>query len=113
MCIRDRLEINLRAFQMFTLQEHLVRFEQAITRHLLRGKRYVKFNTNGVLRGTASERMNFYERGQRIGIFSTNDIRALEEMSSIGPEGDARFIPLNMGRLDAMAPQDEPVPQVE
>jgi HK97 family phage portal protein len=104
------LEVNNQAFISYTLQPHLIRFEQAIGDELLRGLRYVKFNTGGLLRGTNQERAAFYEVMQRLGVYTINDILALEDMAGIGEQGDARLVPLNIGRLDESGTPVGPTP---
>lgn len=96
------LEINNRAFLQFCLMPHLLRIEQALNDNFLaavnddlRYRRYVKFNSNSLLRGTSSERAAFYTSMFNLGVYSTNDIAALEDMPNIGAEGDLRFVPGN------------------
>lgn len=93
------LEVNMRAFVTYTLQPHMIRFEQTISDELLRGERYVKFELGGLLRGTALEQAAVLERYQRMGVYSINDMLTLLDRAPIGPAGDQRLVPLNVGRL--------------
>lgn len=52
------------------------------------------------LRGDTASRSTFYDMGLRNGVFSINDVRALEDMDTIGPEGDTRYINGAMKTLD-------------
>lgn len=66
------------------------RIESAIESQLIyygnRPETYVKMNATSVLRGTDSERKDFYSAMYNIGAFSINEIRALEELPSLGSE---------------------------
>lgn len=86
-------------FVTHTIRPWLVRWEQELNRKLFRqderGKMYVKFNTNALLRGDAKARGDFYARLFNVGAISQNDIRALEDMNAV-EGGDRYFVPLNM-----------------
>jgi len=56
---------------------------------------YTNIELKGLLRGDIKTRTQFYTKLFDRGIFSINDIRALEDMNKVDG-GDARFIPLNM-----------------
>lgn len=60
--------------------------------------RYCKMNLGALLRGDSAARANFYDRMFRMGAYSTNDIRELEDLDSV-PDGDVRMVPMNMVRL--------------
>lgn len=94
------LEINNRAFVQYTLMSHMLRFQQTITDELLNGlvtRRYVKFNPDALLMGTTADRIQTYKDGSAIGLYTINDMLALEDRPGIGPDGDLRYVPLNMG----------------
>lgn len=56
---------------------------------------YFKFNVNGLMRGAAKDRAEFYTRLYGVGALSPNDIRELEDMNPyVG--GDEYRVPLNM-----------------
>ena len=96
--------------------------EQAIGRDLLIGedqdKYFAEFNLEGLLRGDFRTRMAGYAQGRQWGWLSVNDIRARENMPSIGAAGDVYLTPLNMGDAsdpDALDPDagmtgDDPDP---
>lgn len=60
---------------------------------------YVKFLVDGLMRGDAKARGEFYDRMFRSGAFSPNDILELEDRNPVDG-GDQRFVPLNLVPLD-------------
>lgn len=92
----------------------LVRFEQEANRKLLRAvagraRPFLKINASAIVRADLEKRYRAYAVGRQWGWFSVNDVRRLEDMEPIGPEGDVYLTPLNMGPLDGEQPptQDE------
>lgn len=89
-------------FVKYTLDPWVVRWEQSLSRCLLRSdekeKYYFKFNVEGLLRGDYASRMNGYAIGRQNGWMSANDIRELENLDKIPPEegGDLYLINGNM-----------------
>lgn len=89
-------------FVKYTLDPWVVRWEQSLSRCLLRSdekeKYYFKFNVEGLLRGDYASRMNGYAIGRQNGWMSANDIRELENLDKISPEegGDLYLINGNM-----------------
>ena len=88
------------AFVTHCIIPWLRRFESAFTRDLIGDDdRYVvEFDVRGLLRGDAASRSAFYRAMWDIGVVSTNDIRADENMDPV-EGGDIRYRPLNMGTL--------------
>ncbi|MDE5772151.1 MAG: phage portal protein [Ruminococcus sp.] len=94
-------------FVKYTLDPWLVRWEQALQKSLLKdnekGKYFIKFNVEGLLRGDYASRMQGYSIGIQNGFLCPNDIRTLENMNLI-PEDKGGFTymvngsmtPLNM-----------------
>lgn len=87
-------------FVVHSLRPWLVRIEQVLDR-LLPGGRYARFNVDGLLRGDQKSRLEAYSMGRMWGIYSANDIRALEDLGPID-SGDTYLIPANM--VDALHP---------
>lgn len=85
-------------FVVYTLRPWISRIEQRVTRILKPEPVYAKFSVEGLLRGDSKSRADFYRRMWEIGAYSTNEIRALEDLPPV-PGGDARHRPLNMGEL--------------
>ena len=71
-------------FVKYTLDPWVIRWEQAISRSLLRPDEkklyFAKFNVDGLLRGDYVSRMNGYATARQNGWMSANDIRELENL---------------------------------
>lgn len=74
-----------------------------------RGRRYTKVDFRGFLRGDTTARWQGYKDGLSTGVYSINDVLALEDNNPIGPDGDKRFVPLNMQLLEK-AGEEPPKP---
>lgn len=88
-------------FQTFALLPWIVRFEAEANRKLFRqtaGRRqpFLKLNASAIVRGDLEKRNRSYALGRQWGWLSVNDIRRLEDMTPIGPEGDVYLQPMNM-----------------
>ena len=89
-------------FAVHTIRPWLVRIEQAMNRALFtdqeKGRFYVQFNMDGLMRGDYKSRMEGYAIGRQNGWLSANDIRALENQNPIPKEegGDAYLVNGNM-----------------
>lgn len=100
-------------FVKYTLNAWLTCIEQALTRLLPRGQ-FAMFNIDGLLRGDVKSRWEAYRIGRDSGVYSANDIRAMEYLPPIGPEGDihlqpANFVPLGTDPADLQnTPADDP-----
>lgn len=92
-------------FVKYTLDPWVIRWEQAISRSLLRSDEkkflFAKFNVDGLLRGDYVSRMNGYATARQNGWMSSNDIRQLENLDKIPAElgGDLYLINGNMTKL--------------
>ncbi|WP_337186590.1 phage portal protein [Phenylobacterium sp.] len=70
---------------------------------------YTKLHLQALMRGDAKSRSEFYWRMFQMAGLSPNQICELEDMNGFGPEGDVRFVPVNMQTLDrATAPPTAP-----
>ena len=119
------------SFAVHTIRPWLVRIEQAVNRALIpqneKGRFYVQFNIDGLMRGDYKSRMEGYAIARQNGWMSANDIRALENLNPISEEegGDAylvngNMIPISLAGLgvlmglaqqsDAEAAEEEPAP---
>ena len=78
------------SFGVHTIRPWLVRIEQSMNRALFsdkeKGRFFVRFNMDGLLRGAYKERMEGYAIARQNGWMSANDIRELE---SLNPLSDA------------------------
>ena len=98
-----------------SLMPWIVKLEQEADRRLIspsqRGKVYTRINANGLLRGDFETRTKSYQLLLDRGVFSINDVLELEDRNTLGPEGDAHFVPLNMQTLEqALQPPEPPPP---
>ena len=86
-----------------TLQPWLVNIEQEYRLKLLRTSEvdthYFKHNLGALLRGDSAARAVYYGKMTDIGVMSINEVRDLEEMNTIGDEGDVRFVQVNRQTL--------------
>ena len=94
------IEEMVLGFIKFTMQPWFVNWEQEINHEIFdareRGQYYAEFVVEGLLRGDSKARAEFYSKLFQVGGFSVNDILEKENMNPIGPEGDERFVPVNM-----------------
>ena len=100
-------------FVQYCLMSYLVRLEEEFNRKLLRDDEaeefYFLFSLNGLLRGDAKTRSEFYKNMNLVGAMSANEIRALEDMNSYDG-GDTYFVQANMQSIDkALTTQYEQV----
>lgn len=99
-------------FVTYTLRPYLVRFEQALSRDLLlplgmeRSHRF-EFSVEGLLRGDVQARGDFYVKLFGVGAVTANQILRRENMSTIGPEGDRRFVSANLVPLESVGAPDD------
>jgi HK97 family phage portal protein len=64
---------------------------------------YTKINMNALLRGDTAARLAFYQGMQLAGAISPNEIRALEDLNSLGPDGDLHVMQQQMVPLEFIA----------
>ena len=92
-------------FVMYTLTPWLVRFEQNLNKALFtsaeRGKYFVKFSVEGLLRGDYETRTAGYQKALQSGWMSVNEVRELEDMNKISSSegGDLYLVNGNMAKL--------------
>jgi len=99
-------------FVVDTLLPHIIDFESTTNTKLIgpnNTRQYVKHNLNAQLRGNLKDRVEAYTKLFRLG-WSSNELRALEDENSIGPDGDKRFVEMNLTTLEK-AGEDEPQPE--
>lgn len=87
-------------FIRYTLRNWMSRVEQRISSHLLPRKQYAEFVADGLMRGSAQERANFYAAGLRDGWLNVDEIRNWEGLEP-------------MDERDPNAPEPEEEPDVE
>lgn len=93
-------------FVKYTLDPWVTRLESSMNRRLLnsgeKGKYFIKFNLDGLLRGDYQSRMNGFAVARQNGWMSANDIRELENLDRIPEDkgGDLYLINGNMTKLE-------------
>lgn len=100
-------------FVQYCLLPYLVRLEEEFNRKLLREDEfeefYFLFGLNGLLRGDAKTRSEYYKNMNLIGALNANEIRSLEDMNSYNG-GDTYFVQANMQTIEKAitisAPED-------
>ena len=95
-------------FNVYDLRRYYQRVEQRVTRILRPANAYAAYSVEGLLRGDSAQRSEFYTKLFHLGVFSTNDIRRLENLAPVGEAGDTRYRELNLGELGAPDPAASP-----
>jgi len=94
----------------------VVEFEQTLNKHLFGGldeqRYYVRFSMQGLERGDFLTRMQGYETGIRIGMWSPNECREWEDMDPY-EGGDVRVMQAQMTPIDMLGEQPEPAKALE
>ena len=101
----NNIESLSQSYVTYTLMPYIRRMESEINRKLFKtnekGKLFVEWNVNGLLRGNIKDRNDAYKTGINNGFLSINEIRRKENMNSI-PDGDSHYMPLNMTTIDKL-----------
>lgn len=88
-------------FVQDSIRPWTARIEHAFDTQLIRkeqdGLFYVEANLDGLLRGDFAARTNGYASALNNGWLNINEVRKLENLPGIGPDGDTYRYPLNMG----------------
>jgi phage portal protein BeeE len=106
----SNIEVQGTEFVQHCLLPHLKRWEAAISRDLIvDDERYfAEHSVMGLMRGASGERAAYYTTLAGLGVLSINDIRELENLNPIGPEGDQRFMNSNMTTIEKIVAQPAP-----
>ena len=113
----DKAATYASAEQMFlahvvhTLSPWYERIEQSADVNLLtaqerRQGHYVKFLPNGLMRGAAKDRADFYSKMWQMGAYSPNDILRLEDENPY-EGGNKRYVPTNFASTDQELTNEE------
>jgi HK97 family phage portal protein len=83
-------------FVAYTLEDHLTMWEEAINRDLIGAdeKLYARFNRAALVKGDIKARWEAYVKGLQWGVYSPNEIRALEDQNP-RDGGDVFYPPPN------------------
>ena len=88
-------------FLTYTLLPILRRIEEAVEALPNATGLQMKFNVNGLMRGVAKDRGEFYNRMWNLGAMNQDEIRAFEDMPPIpNGQGQRYLVPLNMRPID-------------
>ena len=97
-------------FVRFTLMPYMVMVEQELNRKLFRDREFglfsIKLDAKALLRGDSSSRASYYREMASIGALSINEIRRMEDLNRVGPEGDQLFMPLNFAPVGDVEEED-------
>jgi len=101
----NNIESLSQSYVTYTLMPYIRRMESEMNRKLFKtnekGKIFVEWNVNGLLRGNIKDRNDSYKTGINNGYMTINEIRRKENMNSI-PDGDSHYMPLNMTTIDKL-----------
>jgi len=98
-----------------TMMPWFVRWEQQIQRKLFRNdvEYFAEHLVIGLLRSDQKARSAFYRTLFNLAAISPNEIRELENMNSIGPDGDTYFIAVNNLMPIQHIIHPPPIPEIE
>ena len=88
------VEQQMQWFVSTTIQPYVQKLESAFSALLTRRDSFIKFNLNSMVRADLQTRTAAYSSALAAGWMSINDVRALEDLRSAGPDGDAYRVPL-------------------
>jgi HK97 family phage portal protein len=113
----SNIEVQGTEFVQHCLLPHLKRWEAAISRDLIVDDEtyFAEHSVSGLLRGDHASRSAYYVSALQNGWMTVNEIRELENLNPIGPQGDKHFVQLNMTTLDKVVEDQavEPMPPAE
>jgi len=110
----SNIESEQISFVTDSLLPWAIRIEQNLNMQLLakveiKAGLYFNHIFEGLLRGSASDRADFYSKMFNIGAMSINEIRGKENLNPV-EGGDIHLVPLNMTSLENAGKQPDPVP---
>ncbi|MAK37514.1 MAG: phage portal protein [Flavobacteriaceae bacterium] len=95
----NNIEQQSTEFVRYSVMPYLTMMEQEMNLKLFKesekGKLFTNFNANGLLRGSANDRANYYEKMVKIGAMTINEVRERENMNK-AETGDELYMPANM-----------------
>ncbi|MGY5791921.1 phage portal protein len=104
------LEQKSNGFVAYTLEDHLTTWEETIFRDLIvdeASNLYARFNRAALVRGDIKTRWGAYVQSLQWGVFSPNEVRALEDMNP-RDGGDIYYPPPNTaGKQDTKEPDND------
>lgn len=96
-------------FVKYTILPRIRRWENELNKKLFRedekGKYFIEFNLDGLLRGDSSSRGEYYSKMLQNGVMNINEVRNLENLNKI-EGGDKHYVQLNLTPIDKLGTQD-------
>lgn len=96
-------QIN-REYHQDTLSYWLATIEAEYNQKLLSPRQQethqIRFNVKGLLRGDIQAQGDFYVKMLQNAVFTVNDVLRLEDINTIGEDGDKRLVQMNMTTLE-------------
>ena len=97
-------------FVQYCLMPYIIRLEEEFNRKLLRDdefdRLFFRFSLNGLLRGDAKTRSEFYKNMNLIGAMTANEIRSYEDMNA-NEGGDEHFVQARVSVAKALTTQPQ------
>lgn len=87
-------------FLTYCLNPRLRAWEEALTAALCSGSDYIEFNREGLLQGNSAAKISYYNAALNNGWMNRNEIRAKENLPSLGKDGDVFFMQSAMSTVD-------------
>ncbi len=86
----------------FTILPIATQSEQELNKKLIKNNtRFCEYKTAGLLRGTMTNRMNAYQKGFAMGMYSPDDLRDMESLNPLpDDQGQVYTIPMNLQSLE-------------
>ena len=98
----NNIESLSQSYVTYTLMPYIRRMESEMNRKLFKknekGKLFVEWNVNGLLRGNIKDRTDAYKTGINNGYMTINEVRRKENMNSVA-DGDELYLPLNVTKI--------------
>ena len=95
----NNIEQQSTEFVRYSVMPYLSNIEDEMNLKLFKeneqGKIFTNFDANGLLRGSANDRSDFYEKMVKIGAMTINEVRERENMNR-AETGDELYMPANM-----------------
>ena len=99
----NNIESLSQSYVTYTLMPYIRRMESEMNRKLFKtnekGRIFVEWNVNGLLRGNIKDRTDSYKTALTNGYMTINEVRRKENMNSI-LDGDEHYLPLNMTTIN-------------
>ena len=99
----NNIESLSQSYVTYTLMPYIRRMESEMNRKLFKanekGRLFVEWNVNGLLRGDVKSRNEAYKTGINNGFLTINEVRRKENLNSI-VDGDEHYLPLNMTTIN-------------